>query len=290
MGKSARYKPLRTDVRPGSRLYSYGGRYPDRFCTLVRLTRSKMVVAIDNNDVDKRCVNCESFTNAANAPIPDPASQSVPAPAPAALLRPAPPLPAPIWPSVTLHGSAYPNPFLPHPPNPTDSLLVRGSLVPVCELIKQEPVLHHRFLLCCTSFAAAGVDPGTGFPAFLHHINMAPQLPSAIAPRTGPPVAASRLPSPLLRPGPASQPFDLQPHRFHPLAPVHVKMPASLQPKPSGTFRLPSPISSPIFQLNTTRSSLLSRLSLLYNVRLFMLPYWFTWPLSFFAYSSTRRV
>ncbi len=41
-----------------------------------------------SNDVDKRCVNCESFTNAANAPIPDSASQS--APAPAAPLRPAP--------------------------------------------------------------------------------------------------------------------------------------------------------------------------------------------------------
>ena len=165
MGKSARYKPLCTDVRPGSRLYSYGGRYPDRFCTLVRLTRSKMVVAIDDDDVDERCVNRELFTDAANAPIPDPASQSVPTPAPAALLRPASPLQAPIWPSVTLHGSAYPDLFLPHPPDLTDSILVRGSLVPVCELIKQEPVLHHRFLLCCTSFAAAGVDPVPASPA-----------------------------------------------------------------------------------------------------------------------------
>jgi len=194
MGKSVRYKPLRSDVRPGSRLYSYGGRYPDRFCTLVRLTKSKMVVAIDDDDVDERCVNRESFTDAANAPIPDPASQSVPAVV--APLRPAPPSPAPIQPSAPSHGSAYPDPSLPQPPTPTDSLVVRGSRIPVCELIEKEPVLYHRFLLCCTSFAAAGVDPGTGFPAFLQHINMAPPPPSAVVPRTGPPVATSRLPSP----------------------------------------------------------------------------------------------
>ena len=191
MGKSARYKPLRSDVRPGSRLYSYGGRYPDRFCTLVRLTKSKMVVAIDDDDVDERCVNRESFTDAANAPIPDPASQSVPA-----VVAPAPPSPAPIQPSAPSHGSAYHDPSLPQPPTPTDSLVVRGSRIPVCELIEKEPVLYHRFLLCCTSFAAAGVNPGTGFPAFLQHVNMAPPPPSAVVPRTGPPVATSRLPSP----------------------------------------------------------------------------------------------
>ncbi len=189
MGKSAKYKPLFTDVPPGSRLYSYGDRYPDRFCTLVLLTKSKKVVAIDDDNVDERCVNRESFTNAANVPIPDPASQS--APAPAASLRPAPPSPASIRPSVASHGSAYSAPFLPRPPDPTESILVRGSLVPICKLIEQELILHHWFLLCCTSFAAAGVDPSTGFPAFLHHINMAPQPPSAIAPRTAPPVAAS---------------------------------------------------------------------------------------------------
>ena len=208
MAKS-RLRPLRHDMPPGTRVYCHGGRYNGHFAAISRWTVQKVFVIFDEDPKEQgkeRCIFPDHAIEASVAPYPDPKAPSAPPPRqPRVQHSPVTAVPVAARPSP-------PTPTQPRHPAPLASfatVLVRGIATPTGTVITQEPLLHHRFLMCCTSFAAAGIDPLSGFTAFFADINATPGHPipsSATSFDTIP--AAQPVPSPgrvhLKRPTPSS--------------------------------------------------------------------------------------
>ena len=193
-----RSKALRRDLHPGTRVYCDGGRYNGHFAAISRWTEQKVFVIFDDDPKEpgkERCIFPEHAVVASLAPYPDPKAPSATL---TSLPRP-PHSPVPAVPVAARHSPITQiQPRHPAPLVSSATVLVRGIATPTGTVITQEPLLHHRFLLCCTSFAAAGIDPLSGFTAFFLDINATPghHIPSTASTSfdtipTAPPVPAA---------------------------------------------------------------------------------------------------